>query len=230
MIHAGLHAADTALRSGDRNAFDQALQALAPAVLVAPLGSFHGTLLHALIHAHRSPDWAQGLVTRAPSLVDAPDDRGVTPLLSSLASGVPYPLPWVEALLTWGASPCAANQRGETPVHWAAVRADGVPVLARLFEHGAEVDPLDRDGGTPLYHAVVCSVPEPVVQALLDADADPRRGARPALPRAEQAGHSPLVDRLRQQVVRLEQATLRTALRVSPEPVTGPLRGSRRRL
>lgn len=229
MTHEALLAADGALRRGDLVAFVHAVNTAPADVLAAPLGSFKGTLLHAIIHAQRPPEWAAALLGRAPSLVNAQDSRGVTPLLSSLASGVPYPLPWMNALLTCGASVEAPSERGETPVHWAAVRADGGPLLARLFAQGATVDPLDQDGGTPLYHAVVCNVALGVVQALLDAGADPRRGKRSALARAEQAGNGPLLGRLRQQVVRLEQATLRTALplAVAPEPVHGP---SRRRL
>jgi ankyrin repeat protein len=88
----------------------------------------------------------------------------------------------VDRLVAAGADVGARNRRGAQPLHYAA---DGGPTLstwnpraqaetiARLIEHGAAPNSLDKSGVAPIHRAVRtrCTA---AVQALLEGGADPR--------------------------------------------------------
>src|SRR5687767_12324387 len=91
------------------------------------------------------------LLQRDPSLKDARDKYGSTPLHCAAWKGH---LDVVEVLLTAGADVNAVNQNehwGTTPLHAAAhANQDGIARL--LIEHGADVNARDLHEKTPLHH------------------------------------------------------------------------------
>ena len=79
-------------------------------------------------------------------------------------------------LIAAGVDPNVRNQRGETPMHEAAFGDGANPTAVRtLLQHGADADPVDHMGVTPLIAgAQFFSDPE-CIRLLLDAGADPLR-------------------------------------------------------
>ncbi|WJV47237.1 ankyrin repeat domain-containing protein [Streptomyces flavofungini] len=69
-----------------------------------------------------------------------------------------------------GGAPADASLWGSTPLHRAAERGSADAVAA-LLEHLTEIDTLDDEDNTALWHAV-CSMDEGSVRALIDAGAD----------------------------------------------------------
>lgn len=111
---------------------------------------------------------------------DAGHTPGRTPLQEALWGS--RPLSTVQRLLDLGADPDGAGSRDIRPLHTAAWerRLDGVELLLRV---GAQVDPRDVDGRTPLHRALARPAGVELVEALLRGGADPNaadgEGARP---------------------------------------------------
>lgn len=64
----------------------------------------------------------------------------------------------------------AADERGRTPLHWASLRYESAEFVKQLLQAGAQIDPIDTQGATPLFLALGQS-PE-TVQILLQAGAN----------------------------------------------------------
>lgn len=63
------------------------------------------------------------------------------------------------------------NAAGETPLHYMAMLGDDAGIRL-LSQNGAQIDPLDIDGNSPLYHAVLC-IQKTAIAALIECGADP---------------------------------------------------------
>ncbi len=108
------------------------------------------------------------LLVRAGANVNAANRYGVTPLSLACTNGNG---PLVDVLLTAGADPNAALPGGESPLMTAS-RTGSLAAVKALLSHGATVDYKDdRRGQTALMWAAA-EGHAPVVQALIDADAD----------------------------------------------------------
>jgi ankyrin repeat protein len=108
------------------------------------------------------------LLVRAGAQVKAANRYGVTPLSLACTNGN---APMVEMLLKAGADPNAPLPGGETPLMTAA-RTGTLASVKALLSHGARVNEKDdRRGQTALMWAAA-EGHAPVVQALIDADAD----------------------------------------------------------
>ena len=126
------------------------------------------TILH---HAAANADGAvTELLLQAGADVDARDGDGTTPLHMAAES---ENLGTVMILLQAGAD-VHAPSRGLTPLH-AAARNEGAKIVTALLDFGADVNADPGGDGTPLLYAVqVWKISKAVVNALLEAGADPR--------------------------------------------------------
>jgi ankyrin repeat protein len=105
--------------------------------------------------------------------VNAPNRYGITPLLQASRIGDATVM---GALLKAGADPKLAHPQGETPL-MAAAKSGSVPAVRLLLEGGASVNSADAyQQQTALMWAAAEGHTE-VVQALLDAKADPNKRA-----------------------------------------------------
>ncbi|MBO6506197.1 MAG: ankyrin repeat domain-containing protein [Kordiimonadaceae bacterium] len=106
----------------------------------------------------------------AGGVVDAPDEIGFTPLMEAARDGK---IEVVRFLLAEGANPNHASEASAlflTPMHMAGLSgsADMVQLLA---DAGADIDPVGREGGTPLMWAMSESKLEATIR-LLDLGSD----------------------------------------------------------
>ena len=155
------------------------------------------TPLH-LAAAHGTSSAVVNALVEAGARVSARDEKGATPLHSAASKGKSVAV--LQALLVAGADPEAKDESGKTPWNYlnendglketdlsrglAGVscedwntslffeRADTSDV-SRCIESGAKVDVRNESDATPLHFAALKSEVPAVVQALLDAGADP---------------------------------------------------------
>ncbi|KAF1318787.1 Tkl protein kinase, partial [Globisporangium splendens] len=107
----------------------------------------------------------------APSLLDAVDDEGVTPLYVAARNGF---IDIVELLLVQGAHVDFCDADGETPLYVAAYNGF-LDVVVKLLNYGANVNMSDADGVTPL--SVACGNGHlGIVQVLLERGANAEIG------------------------------------------------------
>jgi ankyrin repeat protein len=105
--------------------------------------------------------------------VNTPNKYGVTPLLQASRSGADQV---VQALLRAGADPSLGHPDGETPL-MAASHAGSVPIVRLLIEAGANVNAVDTYQQQTALMWAADEGHAAVVQALLDAKADPNKKA-----------------------------------------------------
>ena len=79
----------------------------------------------------------------------------------------------VTECLRTGADPKARDQRGNTPLHWAAWANKNPAVVDTLVKVGADPNARDKDDETPLHGAAWANKNPAVAAALLKAGADP---------------------------------------------------------
>ena len=106
-----------------------------------------------IIKAAKSGDIAtiKSLLKSDPSLIDARDTDGSTPLHCATWKGQEKV---AELLLQEGANVNAVNQNehwGTTPLH-AAAHANQAKIAQLLLDHGANVKAKDMEGRTPMFH------------------------------------------------------------------------------
>ena len=106
-----------------------------------------------IIKAAKSGDVAtvKVLLASDPSLIEARDTDGSTPLHCSVWKGQEAV---VELLVKAGANVNAVNQNGHwgtTPLH-AAAHANQAKIAKLLLDHGADVKAKDMEGRTPMFH------------------------------------------------------------------------------
>jgi len=125
--------------------------------------------LTALIHAVRTgaPDRVEELLKQNPTLINAQDQTGSTPLHHAAGFGS---VAVVKVLLDHGADVNAKNRRSSTPLHWAIPSETKVRLL---LEHGASINTKQVDGRTPLYTAASAAAGDPILKLLLEKGADP---------------------------------------------------------
>lgn len=124
--------------------------------------------------------------------VDAPNDKGETPLMIAAIRGS---LPAVKALVQRGA---AINRAGWTPLHYACSGPDN-GVAAWLIERGAEINARSDNGTTPLMMAARYGNGD-LVPLLLKAGAEPRAANEQELTAADfadRAGRNVMAAELR---------------------------------
>ncbi|HUR21623.1 MAG TPA: ankyrin repeat domain-containing protein [Vicinamibacterales bacterium] len=100
--------------------------------------------------------------------VNAPDERGHTPLMSAI-SGSSWEL--IDLFLSRGANPNATDKDGLTML-WHAAHAYNSAGIRLLARHGARVDARDASGRTALMHAAESCLSWNI-EALLDVGANP---------------------------------------------------------
>jgi ankyrin repeat protein len=106
-----------------------------------------------IIKAAKSGDASavKSLLLTDPSLVDARDTDGSTPLHCATWKGHQNV---VAVLIEAGANVNAVNQNehwGTTPLH-AAAHANQVAIARMLLDHGANTKAKDMEGRTPMFH------------------------------------------------------------------------------
>ena len=156
--------------------------ALAPAQTEAPAArDIHAAAKAGDLQAVRS------LVSKNPELIDAPDERGVTPLHRAAIEGH---RDIVEYLISRNADIRKPDQAGNTPLHGAAY-GGRAGIVELLLSRGADVRAKNRNGQTPLFLAAFKGAGD-VAEALLakgaKVDAADARGLAP-LHVAVQNGH-----------------------------------------
>ena len=105
--------------------------------------------------------------------VNTPNKYGVTPLLQASRSGADQV---VQALLRAGADPSLGHPDGETPL-MAASHAGSLPIVRLLIEAGGNVNAVDTYQQQTALMWAADEGHAAVVQALLDAKADPNKKA-----------------------------------------------------
>ena len=93
----------------------------------------------------------QALLASDPSLIEARDADGSTPLHCATWKGREAV---AELLVKAGANVNAVNQNGHwgtTPLH-AAAHANQAKIAKLLLDHGADVKAKDMEGRTPMFH------------------------------------------------------------------------------
>ncbi len=123
-------------------------------VLGLSLWSLPAVVVAGRIHiAAQKPDLdeARKLVEENPSLVNAKDDSGNTPLHYAARS---KKTEVCRFLLEHGANVDATNKQGRTPLHETALcYAEYSDAVELLVQHGARMDLRDKRGDTPLHFA-----------------------------------------------------------------------------
>lgn len=130
--------------------------------------------LHLLMAAAGDPAKLAKVLGRWPGSVDGASELGRAALhLAVLAPNIVDAGSAVDLLLARGADPNVADQKGLTPLHLAARRAD-VGLVDRLLRAGAKTTAIAAgiDGMSPLGAAVSAGATD-VVARLLEAGADP---------------------------------------------------------
>jgi len=80
----------------------------------------------------------------------------------------------VSELIANGLDPCAADDDGWTPLHFAA-QSGSIPACVALLDARARVDARDLNGNSPLFRAVFCSRGRgEVIRLLRERGADPK--------------------------------------------------------
>lgn len=116
----------------------------------------------------RDGDKALPLITSRPSVVNARDDNGDTPLTVTIARRDNV---WTFFLLDKGANPDLGNRSGDTPLIIAA-RVGYMEAAQELLARKAKVDLTNRAGETPLIVAVQQRQRD-MVKLLLEYGANP---------------------------------------------------------
>lgn len=116
----------------------------------------------------RDGDTALPLIASRPTVANARDDRGDTPLTVTIAR---RDNTWTFFLLDKGANPDLANGAGDTPLIIAA-RVGYIEGAQELLARKAKVDLTNRSGETPLIAAVQQRQRE-MVKLLLEYGANP---------------------------------------------------------
>lgn len=112
--------------------------------------------------------------TRAPALTATPEPTLPPPRFGELYRAVEAiaPIELIEQVIDRGADINEVVELGETPLHVAAA-ATYIPAVRLLLERGADVDPRNIDGSTPLVRYLSTPDPDPDVVALfLDYGSD----------------------------------------------------------
>ena len=125
--------------------------------------------LAGLIRAVRSHD-VQAVTKQIadnPSLVNAHDQAGTTPLMHAAGFGN---IAMMKLLMQHGADVNAGNKRKSTPLLWSLHDEAKVRLL---LDRGAKIDTRTVDGRTAVYQAASMGNSVPVLKLLLDEGADP---------------------------------------------------------